>query len=57
MPETFVSGLDDQTRHKIKELLNARLADMSALTLAVNKPIGTSKAPAISACTSCSMMC
>lgn len=37
MPESFVSGLNDQTRHKMIDLLNARLADTVALTLAVKQ--------------------
>lgn len=37
MPEAFVSGLDDQARHKMIDLLNARLADTIALTLAVKQ--------------------
>ncbi|EKE44269.1 DNA-binding ferritin-like protein [Oceaniovalibus guishaninsula JLT2003] len=37
MPEVFVSGLDDQSRHKMIDLLNARLSDMIALTLAVKQ--------------------
>lgn len=37
MPEAFVSGLDDQARHKMIDLLNARLADMISLTLAVKQ--------------------
>ncbi|WP_226779792.1 DNA starvation/stationary phase protection protein Dps [Oceaniglobus trochenteri] len=37
MPEAFVAGLDDQTRHKMIDLLNARLADTIALTLAVKQ--------------------
>lgn len=45
MPEAFVSGLDDQTRHKIIELLNARLADMAALTLAVKQAHWNLKGP------------
>ncbi len=45
MPEVFVSGLNDQTRHKIIDLLNARLADMIALTLAVKQAHWNLKGP------------
>jgi starvation-inducible DNA-binding protein len=45
MPEAFVSGLDDQTRHKMIDLLNARLADMVALTLAVKQAHWNLKGP------------
>ena len=37
MPEVFVAGLDDQVRRKMIDLLNARLTDMVALTLAVKQ--------------------
>ncbi|MEM9797516.1 MAG: DNA starvation/stationary phase protection protein Dps [Pseudomonadota bacterium] len=37
MPETFVSGLDDQTQAQIVDLLNERLADSIDLTLAVKQ--------------------
>lgn len=37
MPEAFVSGLDDQVRHKMIDLLNDTLADGVALTLAVKQ--------------------
>jgi len=37
MPEVFATGLNDQTRHKMINLLNARLADTIALTLAVKQ--------------------
>lgn len=37
MPQAFTSGLDDQTRHKIIDLLNERLADIVSLTLAVKQ--------------------
>jgi len=45
MPETFVSGLDDQARHKVIDLLNARLADMVALTMAVKQAHWNLKGP------------
>ena len=45
MPESFVSGLDDQTRHKMIDLLNARLADTLALTLAVKQAHWNLKGP------------
>ncbi|RKF14200.1 DNA starvation/stationary phase protection protein Dps [Roseovarius spongiae] len=45
MPEAFVSGLDDQTRHKMIDLLNARLADTVALTLAVKQAHWNLKGP------------
>ena len=45
MPEAFVEGLDDQTRHKMIDLLNARLADMVALTLAVKQAHWNLKGP------------
>lgn len=37
MPEVFVAGLNEQVRHKMIELLNARLADTLALVLAVKQ--------------------
>ncbi len=45
MPESFVSGLDDQVRHKMIDLLNARLADTVALTLAVKQAHWNLKGP------------
>jgi len=45
MPEAFVTGLNDQTRHKMIDLLNARLADMVALTLAVKQAHWNVKGP------------
>ncbi|MBJ3763136.1 DNA starvation/stationary phase protection protein Dps [Maribius pontilimi] len=45
MPEAFVSGIDDQSRHKVIDLLNARLADMTALTLAVKQAHWNLKGP------------
>ena len=45
MPEAFVAGLDDQTRHKMIDLLNARLADMVSLTLAVKQAHWNVKGP------------
>jgi len=45
MPEAFVSGLEDQTRHKMIDLLNARLADMVDLTLAVKQAHWNLKGP------------
>ena len=45
MPEAFVSGLEGQTRHKMIDLLNARLADMVALTLAVKQAHWNLKGP------------
>lgn len=45
MPEAFVSGLDDQTRHKMIDLLNNRLADTIALTLAVKQAHWNLKGP------------
>ena len=45
MPEAFVSGLDDQTRHKMIDLLNARLSDTIALTLAVKQAHWNLKGP------------
>lgn len=45
MPEAFVSGLNDQTRHKMIDLLNARLADTVALTLAVKQAHWNLKGP------------
>ncbi|WP_108484372.1 DNA starvation/stationary phase protection protein Dps [Oceaniglobus ichthyenteri] len=45
MPEAFVAGLDDQTRHKMIDLLNARLADTVALTLAVKQAHWNLKGP------------
>ncbi|WOI56349.1 DNA starvation/stationary phase protection protein Dps [Palleronia sp. LCG004] len=37
MPEAFVAGLNDNTRGKIVDLLNARLSDVISLTLAVKQ--------------------
>ena len=37
MPESFVAGLDSQTQSQMIDLLNARLADSTALTLAVKQ--------------------
>lgn len=37
MPEAFVAGLNDNTRGKIVDLLNARLSDTISLTLAVKQ--------------------
>ncbi|WP_308916419.1 DNA starvation/stationary phase protection protein Dps [Jannaschia sp. LMIT008] len=37
MPESFVSGLDNQTQSQMIDLLNARLADSTDLTLAVKQ--------------------
>ena len=37
MPESFVSGLDAQTQAQMVDLLNARLADSTDLTLAVKQ--------------------
>ena len=37
MPEAFVNGLNDNTRKKTIDLLNARLTDVIALTLAVKQ--------------------
>ena len=45
MPEAFTSGLDDQTRHKMIDLLNARLADLVSLTLAVKQAHWILKGP------------
>ncbi|MEP3442811.1 MAG: DNA starvation/stationary phase protection protein Dps [Sulfitobacter sp.] len=45
MTEAFVSGLDDQTRHKMIDLLNERLADVVALTLAVKQAHWNLKGP------------
>src|SRR5690606_14330845 len=45
MPEAFVSNLDDQARHKMIDLLNARLADTIALTLAVKQAHWNLKGP------------
>ncbi|WP_298859388.1 DNA starvation/stationary phase protection protein Dps [uncultured Sulfitobacter sp.] len=45
MPEAFTSGLDDQTRHKMIDLLNARLADLVSLTLAVKQAHWNLKGP------------
>lgn len=45
MPEAFTSGLDDQARHKMIELLNARLADLVSLTLAVKQAHWNLKGP------------
>lgn len=45
MPEAFTSGLDDQARHKMIDLLNARLADIVSLTLAVKQAHWNLKGP------------
>ena len=45
MPHAFVAGLNDQARHKMIDLLNARLADMVALTLAVKQAHWNLKGP------------
>lgn len=45
MPQAFVAGLNDQARHKMIDLLNARLADMVALTLAVKQAHWNLKGP------------
>ncbi|MEQ6203183.1 DNA starvation/stationary phase protection protein Dps [Sulfitobacter sp. HNIBRBA2951] len=45
MNEVFASGIDDQARHKVVGLLNARLADMISLTLAVKQAHWTLKGP------------
>jgi starvation-inducible DNA-binding protein len=45
MPEAFITGLNDQTRHKMIDLLNARLADTIALTLAVKQAHWNLKGP------------
>jgi len=45
MPTAFASGLDDQTRHKVIDLLNARLADIVSLTLAVKQAHWNLKGP------------
>ncbi|SEN33553.1 DNA starvation/stationary phase protection protein Dps [Palleronia pelagia] len=45
MPEAFVQGIDDQARHKVIDLLNARLADVSALALAVKQAHWNLKGP------------
>ncbi|TDL78377.1 DNA starvation/stationary phase protection protein Dps [Palleronia sediminis] len=45
MPEAFVAGLNDNTRHKIVDLLNARLADVISLTLAVKQAHWNLKGP------------
>ncbi|MEM7489800.1 MAG: DNA starvation/stationary phase protection protein Dps [Pseudomonadota bacterium] len=37
MPESFVDGLDSQTQSQMIDLLNARLADSTDLTLAVKQ--------------------
>lgn len=37
MPEAFVAGLNNNTRNKIVDLLNARLSDVISLTLAVKQ--------------------
>lgn len=37
MPESFVAGLDSQTQSQMIDLLNARLADSTDLTLAVKQ--------------------
>ena len=45
MSEAFVSGLESQTRRKMIDLLNTRLADMVALTLAVKQAHWNLKGP------------
>lgn len=45
MPEAFVAGLNDNARTKSIEILNARLADMVALTLAVKQAHWNLKGP------------
>ncbi|WP_099825790.1 DNA starvation/stationary phase protection protein Dps [Oceaniglobus indicus] len=45
MPEAFVSGLNDQTRHKMIDLLNARLVDTIALSMAVKQAHWNLKGP------------
>lgn len=45
MPEAFTAGLDDQSRHKMIDLLNARLADLVSLTLAVKQAHWNLKGP------------
>lgn len=45
MPTVFTSGLDDQTRHKVIDLLNARLSDIVSLTLAVKQAHWNLKGP------------
>ena len=45
MPEAFVQGLNDNTRTKIIDLLNARLTDVQALALAVKQAHWNLKGP------------
>ncbi|MGR3485264.1 MAG: DNA starvation/stationary phase protection protein Dps [Paracoccaceae bacterium] len=45
MPESFASGLDDQVRRKMIDLLNANLSDTVALTLAVKQAHWNLKGP------------
>ncbi len=45
MPEAFTSSLDDQARHKMIDLLNARLADLISLTLTVKQAHWNLKGP------------
>ncbi|GGL54413.1 DNA starvation/stationary phase protection protein Dps [Wenxinia marina] len=45
MPENFAGGLSAQTRTKVCEILNERLADQIALTLAVKQAHWTLKGP------------
>ncbi len=45
MPEAFVAGLNDNTRSKVIDLLNARLADMVSLALATKQAHWNIKGP------------
>ncbi len=45
MPEAFVAGLNDNTRSKAIDLLNARLADVVSLALAVKQAHWNIKGP------------
>ncbi len=45
MPEAFAAGLNDNTRSKIIDLLNARLADVISLALAVKQAHWNVKGP------------
>lgn len=45
MPESFAGGLDAQTRGRMVEMLNPRLADMVALTLATKEAHWNLKGP------------
>ena len=45
MPQSFVTGLDDQVRHKMVDLLNDTLSDTIALTLAVKQAHWNLKGP------------